>query len=417
MKKIVQFLTLLCVISLNAQKADVDSQIVTATFNQPDFLKNSKTFSYTIQDDGTYWNYTQTEEFPTITSNIEGLKLSGLQQVNEKADLQIIVGFLGNQLKTGQAILILQGTYHIMVLDKNNKLLLTIDDTVEKQVIANPEKYSMENRDSRNITKAKIVTEHVENLLKEYEHLFSGSAELKMPFGLFKKTNDGAGERFNNKSQPLIDAIIANSNDSENLDKAIAYWKEQLNVDFGKKLKDKFKNKVIYANLTSASLLKKDLEAAKKYFELTKDNASFFDTWTSDYKSIFMRFESSKTLENPEKFPAINVTPNCAYLITVPAGTYTYKDKEPIVFSKIEIQNFVPNIQSGMVSLDSKLKPEIYIYENDVQTLRHFGDGNNVITTNNGIEIIFKAYKGEYKACTKQDDGTYKIYNSNVVIE
>ncbi|WP_044401041.1 hypothetical protein [Lacinutrix sp. Hel_I_90] len=417
MKKLLSIAAIFCATLSHAQKADVTSQAVTASFEQPDFLKNTKTFSYTIQDDGAYWNYTPTEAFPALASNTDGLKLSGLQQVNENGDLQIIVGFSGNQLKTGQAELILNGSYLIMVLDKNDKLLLTIEDVVEKHVTDNPEKYSMANRDTRNVAKAKIVTEHVENLLKNYEHLFSGSADLKIPFGVFKKTKDDAAERFTVASQPLIDAIIANTNDTANLDKAIAFWKAQLDVDFGKKVKDKIKHRVIYANLTSASLLKKDLEAANNYLELVKDNTGFFDLWTSDYKPVFSRFESAKTLESPENLITVKVTPNSAYLLTIPAGIYTYKEKDPITYSKIEIQNFVPNVLSGIASLDLYVKPEIYIYENDVKTLRHFGDGKNVITTNEGDEIIFKVYKGEYKACIKQEDGTYKIYNSNIVVE
>ena len=418
MKKL---LLLACVafasLTATAQKADVKAQDITATFEQPEILKNTKTYSYTIQDDGKYWNYTATKTRPTIASNTEGINLSGLERVTENADLQVIVGFSGNQLKSSPGLIVLQGTYNILVLNKENKLLLNIKETVEKNVSAAKNEYSIVNRDTRNITKALIVTEHVQDLLKEYEHLFSGSADLKVPFGLFKKTKDGAAESFNTSSKPLIDAIVANSNDTEALDKAIAFWTAQLDVDFGKKVKDKVKNRVIYANLTSASLLKKDINAAKTYFELVKENTGFFDTWTSNYKTIFSRFESSNSLENPDNLVTVAVTPNSAYLITLPAGKYTYKSKDPIIFSKIEIQNFVPNVKSGIASLDSKVKPEIYIYENDVKTLRYFGDGNNTIITNDGEEIIFKVYKGEYKPCVKQADGTYKMYNSNIVIE
>ena len=398
---------------MNAQKADVKTHDIKVTFEQPEIIKGTKTYSYTIQDDGKYWNYTPTEANPTIASNTEGINLSGLARVEDNADLQIIVGFLGNQLSKSPGLLVLQGSYHIIVLNKDNKILLTIDDTVTNNVSAADSQYTNK---SKNAIKALIVTDYVEKLLKEYEHLFSGSADLKIPFGIFKKTKGGAAESFNTSSQPLIDSIVDNSSDIATIDKAIALWTAQLDVDFGKKVKDKIKNRVIYANLTSANLLKKDVDAAKSYFELVKENTGFFDTWTSSYKPAFNRFESSNILEN-DSLITLNITPKSTYLITIPAGQYTYKSKDPISYSKIEIQNFVPNIKSGMASLDSKVKPEIYIYENDVKTLRHFGDGNNTILTENGEEIIFKVYKGEYKPCLKQEDGTYKIYNSNIVIE
>ncbi|WP_157814069.1 hypothetical protein [Olleya sp. Bg11-27] len=404
---------------MNAQKADVKTHDIKVTFEQPEILKDTKTYSYTIQDDGKYWNYTPTDSNPTIASNTEGVNLSGLERVEDNADLQVIVGFLGNQLSKSPGLLVLHGSYHIIVLNKDNKILLTIDDTVTNNVSAADSRYTNK---SKNAIKALIVTDYVEKLLKEYEHLFSGSADLKIPFGTFKKTKGGPAESFNTSSQPLIDSIIDNSNDIATIDKAIALWTTQLDVDFGKKVKDKIKNRVIYANLTSASLLKKDLEAAKTYLEIVKKNTGFFDTWTSNYKPILNRFESSKSLQSSDSLQTLNLrtlnlTPKSAYLITIPAGQYTYKSKDPISYSKIEIQNFVPNIKSGMASLDSKVKPEIYIYENGVKTLRHFGDGNNTIITENGEEIIFKVYKGEYKPCVKQEDGTYKIYNSNIIIE
>lgn len=415
MKKL---LLLACVafgsLTATAQKADVKAHEITATFEQPEILKNTKTYSYTIQDDGKYWNYSPTEANPTIASNTDGINLNGLELVTENPDLQVIVGFLGGGLTNNQGLIGLQGTYSIIVLNKDNKQLLAIDDTVTNNVVASDSKYANKNNF---VLKALIVTNYVEKLLKEYEHLFSGSADIKIPFGVFKKTKGGAAENFNKTSQPLIDAILENTNDTASLEKAITFWKAQLDVDFGKKVKDKIKNKVIYANLTSANLLLKDLEAAKTYLELVKENTGFFDLWTTNYTPIFSRFESLQLLEKADKLRTVNVTPNSLYLITLPAGKYTYKSKDPISYSKIEIQNFVPNIKSGMASLDSKVKPEIYIYEDDVKTLRHFGDGKNTIITNDGEEIIFKVYKGEYKPCVKQADGTYKMYNSDIVIE
>lgn len=393
-----------------AQKAEVNTSIVTTNFPQPEFLKNTKTFSYTIQDDGIYWNYTPTDKNPTIASNTDGLKLSGLTQVNDNADIQILVGFIGGNLIPGQAVINLKGNYNILVLNKDNKLITRIEDNVDYQVVASSE-FDMAN--DKKVTRAKMVTSYVQKLLKTQEHIFSGTADLEIPFGLFKKTEDGAANDFNINSQPLIDAIIANSNDLANLDKAITYWNSQLSVDFGKKVKDKIKNKVIYANLLAAHLLKKDLESAKKDFEAVKENTGFFDLWTSSYKPLFERFESTNAFENPEEMAAIEVTSNCTYFTTLENGTLTYKDKT-INFSKIEITN-IPEMESGIASLNTKVKPEIRIYENDNLTLRYTGDDTKEIILANGDQILFKDVDNTFKACIKENN-RYRIINTNQFI-
>ncbi|WP_165748915.1 hypothetical protein [Cellulophaga sp. Z1A5H] len=266
----------------------------------------------------------------------------------------------------------------------------------------------------RKVTRARIVTSYAQKLLKTQEHLFSGTADLEIPFGLFKKTKDGAANDFNTNSQPFIDAIIANSGDTANLDKAIAYWTSQLSADFGKKVKDKIKNKVIYANLLAAHLLKKDIASAKKDFEAVKENTGFFDLWTSAYSSLFERFESTNALENPEEMATIKITPDCTYFTTLENGTLTYKDKV-IDFTKVEITS-IPEMQSGMASLSTTVKPEIRIYEDDNLTLRYKGDDSKEIVLSNGDQVIFKEIKGTFRAC-KKEGSRYRIMNTNQFVE
>lgn len=404
---------------ITAQKANVKSKEITIDIKQPEFLKNAETYSYTIQDDGVYWNYEATDQYPTLASATDGLEIAGLKRVNENADIQVIVGFSGNQLKHGEGTLVLNGSYYLLVLNKNNKLLLKIEEDGQNTVYVNPEIYDTSNRAARNRTKALIVTERVNRILKPYMHLFSGKATVKIPFATFKKTKGGAAETFNSESEPLINAILNDIKDTDAINKAVTYWKTQLDVDFGKKVKDKVKNKVIYANLTSASLLKKDIETAKINIDLLKKYSGFFDFWTTEHKSFMELLESENTIANPEKLKPIIVTPNSTYIITIPEGKYTYKDKDPIAYSKLEIQNFVPKLNSGMASLNTKIKPEIYIYkeEDENASLRHFGSDHNKIVTNDGIEMRFKVYKGEYKLCVKQEDGTYKMYDKDIIIE
>jgi len=411
MKKVLLLSFLASLSFANAQKADVKTSNVTTSFEQPEFLKNTKTFSYTIQDDGAYWNYTPTDENPTIASNTDGLKLSGLTQVDDNADLQILVGFIGGKLIPGQAVINLEGNYNVFVLNKDNKLVTRIEDHVDYQVVASSE-YDMAN--DRKVTRARMVTSYVQKLLKTQEHLFSGSADLEIPFGLFKKTKDGAANDFNTNSQPLIDAIVANSSDTASLDKAIAYWTSQLSVDFGKKVKDKIKNKVIYANLLAAHLLKKDMAAAKKDLEVVKENTGFFDMWTSSYKPLFERFESTNALENPEDMATIAVTLDCTYFTTLENGSLTYKDKV-IDFTKIEITS-IPEMESGMASLNTTVKPEIRIYEDDKLTLRYKGDDTKEIVLSNGDQVVFKEIKGTFKPCIKEGS-RYRLMNTNQFVE
>jgi len=393
-----------------AQKATIKTRALTAQFEQPEFLKNVNTFSYTIQDDGTYWNYTPTNDFPTIASNTDGLKIAGLEQVETNGDLQIIVGFSGNQLKTGQGVLILNGSFYIQILDANNQLITTIEDSKDIQVGAgDPKKYPMGNRDERNITKARIVTDFVEKLVKQKEHILSGQADLEVPFGLFKKVKGGPAETFNVESSKHIEAIITNSNNVEKLDSSINYWTSQLDVDFGKKMKDKIKNKVIYANLASAQILKKDLDAAKKSMEKIKEYKGLFDTWPVKHKDMLMRFESIKDIQ--DDMITVDVTNNSTYLITLNDVKYARKDKI-IACSKIEIMNFIPSKKSGIASLDALEKPSLFLYEDGVKTLRYFGDDKVTITTKDGENIVFKAHKGAYKPCVQKKDGSYRVYNN-----
>ena len=70
MKKLISILCFaIASITVTAQKADISSEKIAMTFELPDYLKNLKTFSYEIQDDGVYWNYTPSPEYyPALRS-------------------------------------------------------------------------------------------------------------------------------------------------------------------------------------------------------------------------------------------------------------------------------------------------------------------------------------------------------------
>lgn len=417
MKKITTLIIFLTTtLFINAQKANVVSKKVKLQLKLPEFISNIKTVSYSIQDDGEYWNYTPTpkqypvDKYPTLTSLTDGITINGLENVSENGDLQIIVGFTGNQLSVKNALISMKGTFNIMLFIKGNQLIHNYNTNVTLNEVAGT-KYPMNNRHERNQTKARMLTVYTQKYLDK-NFIFSKESIQKLPFGLFKKTKKGAAASFNKQTAVLIESIINNPKDISFLNDAINYWNSQLEVDFGKKVKDKHKNKVIYANLTTASILKNDLTSAKQYYKKAKENAGFFDTWTVAYDQFFKKLELLETLKN-KNFPTLKILPNLSYFITInDGGTYTYKKKE-IIFSKIEIDRFIPNKSSGIASLDTNKKPRIFIYDNDEKSLRHFGSEHNKIITNSGKEIIFKIKKGVYKPYIKQQNGSYTEFYGN----
>lgn len=418
MKKL---LTLLCIVLVSsttiAQKAKISSEKIALKLELPNYLKKLKTDSYEIQDDGSYWNYSPSpeyypaDEFPTIASLTDGVVIEGLESVKKDADLQILVGFLGNRLSVHNAMLSMKGTFSIMLFTKENKLLQNYTTNVTLSQAANTNKFPMATKNERIQTKARMLTIYAQKYLDMQQYLFNETTIHALPFGLFKKTKKGLAEAFNTESKPLIEAIVSKPMDVAALDKAIAYWKSQIAVDFGKKVKEKHKNKVIYVNLTSASILKGAYENALDYHNTAKKYAGFFDLWTLDYSNFFEKQNALAVLKSKE-LTTVALLPNTVYYITLDGGTYSYKDKKT-VYSKIEIERFVPVKDSGMASLGSTLKPRIFIYENDVKWLRHFGSEHNKIITNDGKEIIFKTKKGAFRPFIKQGDGTYVLYENN----
>lgn len=400
-----------------AQKPDIKSQKIALKSELPSFLKNLKTFSYEIQDDGEYWNYTPSpkyypkETYPNLASLTDGVNIEGLTPVKENPDLKILVGFIGNQLAVNNALISMNGTYSMMLLTNKNELIYNFTTDITLNETANPEKFPMDTRDERNQTKARILTIYTQKYLDELQYLFKETSMQKLPFALFKKTKGGNAEKFNTQTKPLIEAIVNDPGNNSVVDKAITFWNSQKEVDFGKKVKDKTKDKVLYVNLTTAAILKNDEENAKTYYKTAKQNAGFFNLWTIDYVRLFEKLATLKQL-NTQKLVTIPPSPNTIYYYTINGGgTYTYKGKER-VFSKITIERFVPQTDSGVASLDTTKKPKIFIYGDDNKSLRHFASEHNKIVTNDGREIIFKKEEGAFKPFIKQTDGTYKAYEN-----
>jgi hypothetical protein len=412
MKKIIAML-LVCT-SMFAQKADIESNKVRWNVNRPDYLNTIKTFSYEIQDDGEYWNYEPNAEYfpedtyPSLASLTNGISIDGLEPVDINADLKIIVGFLGNQLKMDNGLIRLNGTLNLMIVVDSNKLLHSLIEDVQLSVVVNPDKYPLETPNHRNQTKARILTTHIQKLIDELNYLFVDQPEVNLPFGVFDKAKTEVTQTFNTNSKTYIERIQESPSDKSLLDEAIKYWRSQIDIDFGKSMKDKIKDKVIYVNLTSASILKGDMDGAKKYHQTVKENSGFFDSWTIDYDKLFKKTDYINELKN-QSLPSIDLYPNLAYFITIgETGVYTFKNKES-AFLKIEIERFIPTVQSGITSLDSYRKPRVFIYDEN-GSMEHSGGNQNHILTSSGMEIIFKVDNGDFKPHIKQNDGSYSIY-------
>jgi len=407
MKKQITFiLILLLSISINAQKADITLEKVTLEFERPDYLKSLKTFSYQIQDDGLYWDYKPNPEhypvdtYPDLASLTEGLTIKGMTQVKDNADLKVIVGFIGNQLKTEGGMIKMNGTISLMLVTKDNKLLTSYIKNEIFKIIVSPTKYPMSNSTERNQTKAKMLTNYVQKYLDKKSYLFSDIIDTMLPFGLFKKAKKGKALSFNQEATPLIKAIIKDASNIETLNKAFTYFESQLNEDFGKKVKDKNKNKVLYSSLASIAILQNNTESAEKYLALAKENTGFFDVWTVNLKKLL---EIKKTLNKmeDEEFSTVKMADDMTYVITInEEGTFNYKKKQ-IPFTKITIARFVPNINSNIGSLDATKGPKIKIYKDDKVTHHYSGGKNTIIKTKSGKKIVFELKKKEYKPVFK----------------
>lgn len=411
MKKIIMSAIALIGLTASAQKADVTNYDITVNFNQPEAFKNFKTISYELQDDGEFWNHEATNEYPTLTSTTQSIEVPGLETVTENADLNFVVAFKGGRPTSSTGLVAIEGTYHLLLKTADNQIIKFDREFKNNNVNASEYKFSGSKEQQKRVY-AQVVTNYANRYINEQSYLISGQSEEELVFGVFKKTKDGAAAAFTETSTPLISNIIRNPSDTDALDKAITYWKSQISVDFGKKVKDKVKNKVIYANLTSASILKGDYIKAKEYAAIIKENTGLFDLWTTGITNTLKKTNTLESFTSPESTTMDTTEPDYLYNFTFRDVTYQYKEKDPIEASKIVIERLIPSSSSssGIVSLDKAEKPEIHIYENDVKTLRHFGDGKNDLKTKDGKHIIFDIVDGRYVPFIEQADGSYKIY-------
>lgn len=418
MKRIIFLSCFFMTTFLFSQKVEIQNKKLELKFKTPELFKNLKTFSYEIQDDGKYWNHNYEEDVEkpanykenrTLQSFTKGLTIDGLKQVEENGDLQIVVGFIGSQLINDKGAIKFQGTMNIMMLVDGDKLLQNEVKDISVTKMANLKNYPIENRFLRNKTKALILTEEVQKYINTLNFIFQGKSKVSLPFGFFRKTKKGQAEEFNKISKPLVEEIVNNRN-NEVLNKAYNYWKEQIDVDFGKKLKKKRKLKTIYANLATTSILLGDIVKAKEYVKLVKDNAGFFDVFTVDYDRYFKKLELIHKFGSVSKLPKVNKEGSFTYKITLKESGVFNTGRKDRNFTKILIDRFIPKNNSNIVSLDKGKRPKAQLFENGESKYFYSCTDKNIIKFKDGKTIIFKNIKGTFIPYLKQGEEEVRLY-------
>ncbi len=415
MKRNLFFLVFLCTfVNAFSQNTKFKAKKIELEFNQPEIFKNLKTFSYEIQDDGAYWDHEYREgdksievfeEFPTLKSLTEGIKIDGLQLVEENGDIQIIVGFIGRQLEHTEKGILLKGTMNFMILKEGDQLVY--NKIVPVNTVVNSKDFSTRTRFDRNRTKAIILTKEVQDYIdSKVGVLFTGKDKIDLYFGLFRKAKKGKAKEFNEVSEPLIKEIVETKS-KETLDKAVKYWKEQLDVDFGKKLKKKRKLKVIYTNLATSSILLGDMEKATEYSKLAKKYAGFFDVFNDGFKNYSNKL---KFVEENQNLKTNKLTKEGRFVYEInlkEEGVYDLGRKTR-PFTKIVLQRFIPksNSKSGIISLDQEkgLSPKAKLFVDGEPTYIYDCESKDSIKLKSGKTIIFKLIKGEYVPYVKVGD-------------
>lgn len=404
-KNLFLFTVLLACTNVFSQNTQFKAHKFELEFDQPESFKNLKTISYEIQDDGEYWNNEYDEDdnkpenyrdFPTLESFTEGLKVEGYEYVKKDGDIQIVVGFTGSQLQYVENGLQLQGTMNLMVLVDGNKMIHNEVRRI-KSVVPKSKEYPTGTRFYRNKTKAILLTKKVQDYIDSYIGvLFTGKAEIELYFGLFRNAKKGGTQEFNDISTPLIEEIKT-TRSNEALNKAVEYWKEQVDVDYGKKLKLKRKLKVIYANLTTASILLGDIEKAKEYGKIARKNGGFLDYFSNGYNDYEKKL---KYVAENQDLMMYDITKEGKYAYEIDIkveGEFDF-GKKATGFSRIIIQRYLPvaSSNSGMMSLDAGESPTAKLFVDGEPKYIYNCSSKHSIKLKNGKTIIFKLQKGEY---------------------
>jgi len=332
-----------------SQKTKYVYKTITKETQQPETYKGIQTYSYEIQNDNYLWPFYPTETYPSLTQAAGEMNITGLTKVDENADIRIAVGFLGGEPTiTTQPIpkqpgkvkkyISLEGFLDIIVLNKNNEVILEYaknDHT--KPINYDPIKYPMKNKNEVSVTKARLVNQMAQNFFYKYGHILSGKVQLKLPFAQLKKAKKGHAVEFDKKNRLYISKMALQPSNKEFIKKAIDFWTKELDADFGK-MKDKFKYRTLYTNLTTAYILNDQLNKAHESLKKLEKYTGLF-SFPSGHKYAFQSLESTqKVMDHFKPYKIHEIHPTFVYYIKISGPGYYMKDKRgPNLFRQVKI--------------------------------------------------------------------------------
>lgn len=388
------------------QKADVSSVELRVNIERPEYLTNIKTFSYELQDDDKTWKgWPISLEHPTLTSLTDGIKIKGLEAVDEDPDIRVTAGFILKGQSLNPQMLNISGILLIRIIARDNTLLESLNMDIEASKGLAGEGEELYNNSAVYFkTIAEIITNRVERYFEKNDYIFNDEYKQTLPFAQFKKIKKNSpAVQFNEKAKELTDAVIADVDDIAAIDKAEAYFKEQLTFDFGKKIKSKVKNQVLYANLASLAILKRDKVSLAKYYEILKDNTGFFTLWTADISNYINALADLKEKTYAKRYKVIS---DNIYKIVLDTGGYYAFSNKLITYNRVEISRFSYSIDVYNIK---NFAPKVKIYFGDENKYEvHKGTERDIITTNDGNEILFKNIKSYMVPFVKEADGAYR---------
>jgi len=434
-------------LSTFSQKTKFVYKAITKETPQPDAFKSAKTFSYELQHDNYKWPFAPNETYPDFNKAAGNVTISGLTKVSSNPDLRIAAGFVGNNPKiSSQPIpkqpgkvnkyISLDGFLNIIFLNKNNEVVFEYAQNDHIMESYDPIKLPMKNKNEISVTKARLVNQMVQKFLDKYGHVFSGKAKYRLPFAQLKKAKKGHAVDFDKKNRLLISKVSMKPNNKEYLRQAIDFWNKELDEDFGK-MKDKFKYRTLYTNLTSAYILNDQLDEAHQAYDKLQKYTGFFSS-PSGYEYAFQSIEAPyEVLNKFQPYKIHELHPTFVYYIKLSGIGYYMKDrrkpnlhkeikvgKHRVVMPKKEhkkykfkdifIQRIIPDnkvrlIELGNIKSKNFLHP--YIYPHYCVLHDHKANNRSGIFMDDKPPIIFRYNRNKMLSpYIKAENGQYELY-------
>jgi len=399
-------LLLLFSIVMNAQKADTKTKTFIIPVPKSEFFNSIKKYSIIIQGSNK-WNYSEEKvKDDTYEKHITLDKYKNDPKIdNVNPDIKILVGFTHTRSPianaTGQVII--EGDFSYLLLTSNNEIIY--QTAIHKSCAL-----EQSNLPTHESAMANTLCAQTYDLLDAL--LFTkNETSTVFNYGNFEKCEEFPElVTFNTKTAEMLTKLEALSFEDAYLDEMESFYKGYVGKQFGK-MKDKDLNKVIYLNLSLIEIFKVNFAKANEYLAEAKQGAGLLSMWPDNARKTIAKFEFVNQSGN-FKNKVYNLNSQSVYYITT-KGTAYYKKK--IFVGDFYVPRFRPAASNsggiGIVSLDS-YSPNFIIYENGKIAYDYPNGDQFSVKTQDGKEISFKKYKGEIIMVEKNDDGTFKPYES-----